>query len=317
MGLAERIVSMLRVRSSEALPDWLMQALDSMYPRSKRRLLRIHPGRAARNRDVPRFAAFSMNDGNAPGPAAIADDMLGPIGSAAPLWIAPGEARALLTLASAGEVRYLLEMEGAGRIDASSDLPALAVIASRYYERLLDFETDPLTRLYNRRAFHSHVEVVLRRAHGGARYVAKVDSDHFKRVNDRLGHLYGDEILVRFGALLRDTLREGDFVYRFGGEEFVVVFEIEREADPARTLERLREAVQRYDFPGVGEVTVSIGYARVWAGGSTPAATLIDRADQALYFAKGHGRNQVHCWEALVAEGSLKLAAPAADVTLF
>jgi PleD family two-component response regulator len=82
------------------------------------------------------------------------------------------------------------------------------------------------------------------------------------------------------------------------------------------TLERFRAAVERFDFPGVGQVTVSIGFTRIVA--QTPAASLIDRADQAVYYAKAHGRNRVCSWEELVAAGELsppKTTQP--DVTLF
>ena len=145
-----------------------------------------------------------------------------------------------------------------------------------------------------------------------------LDLDHFKRVNDDFGHLYGDEILVHFANLMRTTFRSADQLYRFGGEEFVVIFGVEpRERGGEATLERFRRAVEAHRFPGVGKVTVSIGFARV-ADALTPAPILIDRADEALYYAKEHGRNRVCGWEALVAAGEVKpKPPPKADVTLF
>ncbi len=82
-------------------------------------------------------------------------------------------------------------------------------------------------------------------------------------------------------------------------------------------LERFRAAVESYAFPGVGRVTVSAGFARI-VDATTPAAILIDRADQAVYYAKAHGRNRVCSWEALIASGELQAKATAnKDVTLF
>jgi diguanylate cyclase (GGDEF)-like protein len=121
---------------------------------------------------------------------------------------------------------------------------------------------------------------------------------------------------VRFAALLRQTFRAGDLLYRFGGEEFVMIFGVAREADGVLTLERVRSAVEGYDFPGVGRVTVSVGFTRI-VDASTPVTTLIDRADKALYYAKAHGRNSVAHWEALVAAGQLEATTPNRDVTLF
>jgi len=143
-----------------------------------------------------------------------------------------------------------------------------------------------------------------------------LDIDHFKRINDELGHLYGDEILVRFSQLLRETFRAGDLLYRFGGEEFVAVYGVEHEEEGATPLERFRRAVERHPFPGVRQVTVSAGHTRI-PDATTPASTLIDRADLALYYAKGHGRNRVCGWEALVAAGELESVTPYRDVTLF
>jgi len=141
-----------------------------------------------------------------------------------------------------------------------------------------------------------------------------LDIDHFKRINDAFGHLYGDEILVRFARLMRETFRATDLLYRFGGEEFVVIYGVDREDAGEAPLERFRVAIERHPFPG-GRVTVSAGHARI--ADSTPISTLIDRADVALYYAKTHGRNQVCGWERLVKEGKLDSVAPRKDVTLF
>ena len=98
----------------------------------------------------------------------------------------------------------------------------------------------------------------------------------------------------------------------------MIVFGVARSEDRQIGLERFRAAVESYEFPSVGRVTASIGFT-VLESGLVPATTLIDRADNALYFAKRNGRNRVCEYEALVADGSLEPAVPAAggEATLF
>ena len=129
-----------------------------------------------------------------------------------------------------------------------------------------------------------------------------IDIDHFKRVNDRFGHLYGDEVLILMANLLRTSFRAYDRIFRFGGEEFVVLLRSATEGKALQVLERFREKVQAYDFPQVGQVTVSIGFASIGAGAPIE---IVGRADQALYFAKEHGRNQVCFYDHLLAQGAL------------
>ncbi|MDX1649772.1 MAG: GGDEF domain-containing protein, partial [Myxococcota bacterium] len=123
---------------------------------------------------------------------------------------------------------------------------------------------------------------------------AMLDLDHFKRVNDGLGHAAGDEALRRVARAVDAELRGGDGFGRLGGEEFVAVL---TETDPlgaAGTAERLRRGIEALDLDAVAaglRVTVSVGLA-VWRPGDD-AASLLARADRALYAAKGAGRNRV------------------------
>jgi len=155
--------------------------------------------------------------------------------------------------------------------------------------------TDDLTRLMNRR------QAMLRlgefwsetRRSGQPLSVAIIDVDHFKGINDRYGHLRGDEVLQRIATTMLSALRSGDFLYRLGGEEFLVLFP-RQELDTARvSAERLRLAVQTQVFSDPNRsrpVTISIGLAE-----ATPAMTAYDQllrgADIALYQAKEQGRN--------------------------
>ena len=189
--------------------------------------------------------------------------------------------------------------------------------------RMLDYsELDTLTRLLNRKTFDETFDRLLslpdgddvagttgeRRHHvnrGEPAWLCVVDIDHFKRINDSFGHLFGDEVLLRMGDLLRKTFRGGDRLFRFGGEEFVVILNAADESLAAASFERFRQSVERHEFPQIGQVTCSVGFTRV-SDGDVPT-DVVGRADEALYYAKENGRNQVRCYERLVAEGAIAL----------
>jgi len=124
-----------------------------------------------------------------------------------------------------------------------------------------------------------------------------------KPLLDSHGHLMGDEVLVTLSQLMRQSFRFDDQLFRFGGEEFIIVLQPATAENAFKALERFRAAVATHDFARVGKITVSVGYSHLRAY-DTPSDA-IDRADEALYFAKRHGRNQVDGYERLVAAGSL------------
>ncbi|PPC91397.1 MAG: GGDEF domain-containing protein [Methylobacter sp.] len=165
-------------------------------------------------------------------------------------------------------------------------------------------ERDVLTRLPNRQSFDDRLleacEFYQNRPAGSgidkASWLAMLDIDHFKSINDTYGHLYGDEVLLRFSQLMENSFRYIDFLFRFGGEEFVVILNQVSRLEADRILNRFRYEVECYDFPLVGKVTVSIGATRISDNVALPS-TLLDNADKALYFAKDHGRNQVVIFE--------------------
>ncbi|WP_043768952.1 GGDEF domain-containing protein [Algiphilus aromaticivorans] len=158
---------------------------------------------------------------------------------------------------------------------------------------------DPLTRLPNRRAImeqlareHSRFERRLQQQNALA--VGVIDADHFKRINDTWGHQLGDDVLCRISETLQSLIRDGDFVGRFGGEEFLVIIPETTEAAARATAERLRAAVSELRFPELGEggrITVSVGMALHRAGEGMEAT--VKRADDALYRAKAAGRDCV------------------------
>ncbi len=153
--------------------------------------------------------------------------------------------------------------------------------------------TDLLTTLPNRRHAEERLAQRLREAERYGRPFAVVlfDIDHFKGVNDRLGHAGGDAVLMELGRLLGGQTRDTDLAARWGGEEFVVLLP-ETPLDGALVMaERLRRAAAAHPFPGGEAVTVSLGVA-AWRPGDTED-TLLARADAAAYEAKRAGRNRV------------------------
>jgi diguanylate cyclase (GGDEF)-like protein len=199
----------------------------------------------------------------------------------------------------------------------------------RNFQGLLDYsERDTLTGLLNRKTFDESFlkataepqmpnagDAERRGDQTGGTYLGVLDIDHFKRVNDTYGHLIGDEVLLLLSRLMRATFRFHDRLYRFGGEEFVVLMRCANEDDAAQAFERLRSNTEAYAFPQVGRITVSIGFTLVKTG-DTPSGAF-ERADKAVYYAKGHGRNCVHSHSDLVAKGELEDDSKTGDVELF
>ena len=182
---------------------------------------------------------------------------------------------------------------------------------------LKDSQHDELTGLLNRKTFdHGMTELLsaVNRQNSSSEeerrnlisddyWLAVVDIDFFKRINDQFGHLYGDEVLILMANLMRKSFRQHDRLYRFGGEEFVVLMRHIDFENVNRSLERFRNMVADYHFPQVGRVTVSIGFAPIRH--SQLASVSLGNADEALYYAKEHGRNQVQCYTTLIESGQI------------
>src|SRR5579875_74990 len=156
---------------------------------------------------------------------------------------------------------------------------------------------DALTGLQNRRSFLLSFEQVLRRAARDRHPVAclYLDLDHFKDVNDTLGHQAGDQVLIVVGRILRRALRKSDLVGRMGGDEFVVVLSsIKKPADAELVAEKIRRAIdQPIEVDGrPAHVTASIGVS-FYPEDAGDAQTLIRLADEAMYDAKHGGKNRV------------------------
>jgi diguanylate cyclase (GGDEF)-like protein len=197
-------------------------------------------------------------------------------------------------------------------------LQTLLKVFGNFQNLLESSQRDTLTGLLNRQSFDGaflKASMPLatdspqlpagERRHGDVTgyWLGVVDIDHFKQVNDRYGHLIGDEVLVLVARIMRQTFRHYDRLYRFGGEEFVILLRGGTEDDAARAFERFRRNVVGYPFPQVERVTVSVGFTEVQLK-DTPSKAFA-RADQAVYQAKHLGRDQVLCFESLVRSGVL------------
>ncbi|WP_431260633.1 GGDEF domain-containing protein [Roseateles chitinivorans] len=245
----------------------------------------------------------------------------------------------LFPLATEREVVGVLELHTARRLKAEAQRMVSSVLRIYHnFQGLLDYsERDTLTGLLNRKTFDESFlkavsELPMRslseaaaqdeagqdRRHAAVHpryWLGVIDIDLFKSINDRFGHLIGDEVLLLLSRLMRSSFRFNDLLYRFGGEEFVVLMRCEDEPDAAHAFERFRNNTAQYAFPQVGRITVSIGFTQIRAGDSPAAA--FERADKAVYHAKGAGRNQVQSHATLVAQGAMSEAKHLSDVELF
>lgn len=164
------------------------------------------------------------------------------------------------------------------------------LIASCMQESL----TDPLTGVANRRAFDRELNRMLsvRRRKNTTFSIMILDIDYFKKVNDRYGHMVGDQLLKSFTRSLIETCRESDFIARFGGEEFVVIMPQSPLEEACKAADRVRQVIAQTRH-SIGEVelkvTASVGVKEVQ--NTETDAELLDKVDKALYAAKHAGRN--------------------------
>lgn len=223
--------------------------------------------------------------------------------------IAKGCRTPIVFLTSETSTKIDLEAMNAGALDylvKGEITPRMLERSLRYAVKLADsFDAlrrlatrDELTGLLNRREFDRIVEDEQERAlrFGHPLALLMIDVDHFKQVNDRLGHPAGDAVLREVARRLGANVRTVDRVARFGGEEFTVVLVQTERSAALESAQRLRAAIERepiYATPTtVVNITISIGLA-VLPEDAPAAAGLVSAADQALYAAKNAGRNQV------------------------
>ena len=253
--------------------------------------------------------------------------------------VVDGLHRQVVPVVRDGRAIAALQLDGHMAPSTSRQLiDGFARIYANYTALLHESEHDKLTGLYNRRSLERQLQRLLKQRDLPARprpflppvprdkrqapsgetpqvWLGILDIDHFKRINDNYGHVYGDEVILLLAQQMRASFRRGDVLFRFGGEEFVILFSATDEATVQAILERFRQRVAEYEFPQIGHVTISIGYSRI--GEHDYPASALDRADQALYFVKQHGRNGTRGFEELGASGLLGHGKVAGTVDLF
>ena len=219
----------------------------------------------------------------------------------------PTEQQALALQALARHVMQLLELRHRNReirellserAVQMRELSNYQVLLEQHNRQLLtESRTDRLTKIGNRMALDQYLvaahqdSVKLHRPLS----ILLIDVDYFKPYNDQFGHPAGDEVLQQVAALLYDSCRSTDFAARYGGEEFMLILPETTARTAVQVAERLRHRIEEEQFPN-RQITVSIGVARMIPRKSQQPITvpeLVRYADQALYQAKGAGRNQV------------------------
>ena len=170
-----------------------------------------------------------------------------------------------------------------------------------WYQRALQAaKIDTLTGAHNRAALNETLEreIELAHRHQSALSMIMFDLDHFKQINDNYGHITGDEVLRESVKCCDQALRSTDMLFRFGGEEFVILLPGVNANGASLAAERIRNIMERHVFnsrQGPVPVTISVGAASVTL--QDTAKTFIERADKGLYLAKNAGRNCVACAE--------------------
>lgn len=234
------------------------------------------------------------------------------------------------------KIRFILLIEAENSIISGVDsIKDIIKIFENILSVVNESEIDKLTGLYNRRTFETKINRMLFAQKTCERkylpvnkknddrhvtddsfsWLVILDIDFFKRVNDGFGHVAGDEVLLRLSQIMQKNFRDADLLFRYGGEEFLVILEPVEYVKALAVLERFRLTVENFEFPLVGNVTISLGFAKI--NDSEFPATILDYADKALYYAKEHGRNCVYNYEELVDQGKLLKSDDSGTVDLF
>jgi len=243
----------------------------------------------------------------------------------------------LIPVLSGGSVISIVSLRAKDSVLHSlDDIKFLSCVYENFYNLIRESECDMLTGLYNRRTFDAKLARMLSIQKSlkqtkledwqrtteqrdfeidATAYLVTLDIDFFKRVNDKFGHVAGDEVLLELSQKMKECFRYTDLLFRFGGEEFVIVLEPTPASMVWAALERFRKAIAEHNFPLVGSVTVSIGYAKIEE--NDYPVTILDYADKALYYSKEHGRNCINSYEQLVASGEIERPEVTGSIDLF
>ncbi len=168
--------------------------------------------------------------------------------------------------------------------------------AALYSHALRSAHNDPLTGVNNRAAMEVAIprEIQLAQRRNEPLSLLIIDTDHFKQINDQLGHLIGDQALQKLAQVFSDCVRNTDLIFRYGGDEFIIALPDTDNKGDREVAERIRRSVAQCTFTGDNKtltLSVSIGMTQIKTKDTLKSA--LHRADQALYKAKENGRNQV------------------------
>lgn len=209
-------------------------------------------------------------------------------------------------------------------------LRGFAKVYENYFHIVVESETDSLTNLLNRKAFlpqlYSSVEIACDLLQEQAQasqdadeelklWICIFDIDYFKKINDTFGHLYGDEVLLQVSALMKQVFSAQDLMFRFGGDEFVILPSPRSRRALIELCQEFTQNLAQLQQERLGGIRISMGIVGI--DPRVDPGTLLNQADNALYFVKGNGRNQVAFYGQLLAEGKLEGPQIEDDIELF
>lgn len=193
-----------------------------------------------------------------------------------------------------GEI-FWLEQHIIPKFDSSNKIEkfvslGIDITAKKELEKLASI--DKLTDIYNRRMIDEflQIEVDIAKRYIKDLSIIMLDLDHFKEVNDEFGHISGDRVLREVCKIITTNLRKSDIFGRYGGEEFLIICTETNNDSTFILAEKLRKAIEKYNFEEIGQKTISLGIASLEDNDSIKS--LVEKADKALYKAKNTGRNK-------------------------
>jgi len=213
-------------------------------------------------------------------------------------------------------------------------ITSLLSISENFYSLLEENQTDKLTGLLNRKTFDDNISKIQSlisfpfksvpytgaEKRGGTSkveyWLSIIDIDHFKKINDTFGHVYGDEVLLLLSQIMKKAFRPTDLLFRVGGEEFIAISMVRNKEEANIVFDRFRVAMEKFTFPQVGQVTISLGATKIPEHYLIPS-DIVGKADQALYLAKNSGRNKLFFYEDLISKGLIKEKKENDDVDFF
>ena len=236
-----------------------------------------------------------------------------------------GSLKLVIPIACGEKAEGAVILRGDATLRDQSDLiDGLARIYSNYMTILHEAKHDRLTGLFNRRTFDDGLARMLSSMYNNtpaaqtgdaSAWLAVLDVDNFKKINDTYGHVYGDEILLLIAQEMRNFFASDDLLFRVGGEEFVVILKPRGAEEAHKVLDAYRQRLADRVYPQGLRVTVSLGYSRLRK--SDFPRHVYELADKALYHAKESGRNRCCSYESLLADGHFTEEDSSGSIELF